>query len=74
MHRDVIHVTLTLLLGLLLSGVAIAGDTNESIVTIASPQNGDMVGSPVDLKYELKKGTHGNHVHVYVDGHYPERL
>ena len=71
MHReDVLRITLTLFLVILFSGVAFAGNTDGSTVIITSPQNGDVVGSTVDLTYELKKGTHGDHIHVYVDGTY----
>ena len=70
MHKDVPRIILILFLVILFSGVALAEDTDGSTVVITAPQNGDVVGSTVDLKYELKKGTHGDHVHVYVDGTY----
>ena len=55
---------------LLIPGMPCAGGGDGSVVKITSPHNGEVVGSTVDVKYELKKGTHGDHVHAYVDGQY----
>ncbi|NWF71764.1 MAG: hypothetical protein HXY51_01795 [Nitrospirae bacterium] len=39
-------------------------------VVITSPKDGDKVSDSFDLKYELSKGSHPTHVHVYVDDQY----
>lgn len=39
-------------------------------VVITSPKDGDKVSDSFDLKYELPKGSHPTHVHVYVDDQY----
>ena len=43
---------------------------NGPKVVITSPKDGDKVGDTFDLKYELPKGSHPTHVHVYVDDEY----
>ena len=45
-------------------------DDDGSILKIVSPKNGETVGTQVEIKYELQKGTQGDHVHAYVDGKY----
>ena len=37
---------------------------------ITSPKDGDKVGDSFELKFELSNGSHGGHVHVYVDNEY----
>ena len=39
-------------------------------IMITSPMDGDKVGDSFELKYELSNGSHGRHVHVYVDNEY----
>ena len=39
-------------------------------VMITSPKDGDKVSDSFDLKYEMSKGSHPTHVHVYVDDEY----
>jgi hypothetical protein len=39
-------------------------------VVITSPKDGDRVSDSFELKYELTKGSHPTHVHVYVDDEY----
>jgi hypothetical protein len=58
-----------LALCILMSSVAWAND-DGSILKITSPENGQIVGPSVEIKYELTKGTQGDHVHAYVDGEY----
>jgi Bacterial Ig domain len=43
---------------------------NGPKVVITSPKDGDKVSDSFDLKYELTKGSHPTHVHVYVDDEY----
>lgn len=44
--------------------------TDGSKVMITSPKDGDKVGDSFELKYELSKGSHAGHVHVFVDNEY----
>ena len=69
MHTSIKIITLAFFC-LALSTVAFAADKDGSVVTILSPKNGEVVGSTVNLKYDLTTGTQGNHVHAYVDGQY----
>ena len=39
-------------------------------IVITSPKDGDKVSESFALKYELIKGSHVTHVHVYVDDEY----
>ena len=39
-------------------------------VIITSPKDGDKVSDNFELTYELAKGSHSGHVHVYVDNEY----
>ncbi len=41
-----------------------------STLKIISPKNGEITGTSIEIKYELQKGTQGDHVHAYVDGKY----
>ena len=70
MRTSIKLITLASVFCLLLSGIAFGGNKDGSVVIITSPKNGAVVGSTVDLKYDLKKGTQGSHVHAYVDGQY----
>ena len=45
-------------------------DEDGSTLKVILPLNGQIVGSSVEIKYELKKGIQGDHVHAYVDGKY----
>jgi hypothetical protein len=62
----------------LLSGTMVFADDQPaappiedgSKVIIMSPKDGDEVDDTFELKYELTKGSHATHVHVYVDGQY----
>ncbi len=47
-----------------------AAVNDGSILKITSPANGDTVGESVEIKYELEKGSQGDHVHAFVDGKY----
>ena len=64
------------LVGSLIGTPAFAGDKHDkhiadgSKVMITSPKDGDKVGDNFELKYELPNGSHGGHVHVYVDNEY----
>ena len=64
------------LVGCLSGAPVFAGDTHDqhiaagSKIMITSPKDGDKVGDSFELKYELSKGSHGKHVHVYVDNEY----
>ena len=64
------------LMGALSGAPVFAGDTHdkhiadESKVMITSPKDGDKVNDSFELKYELVKGSHGGHVHVFVDNEY----
>lgn len=57
---------------MLVAGVsAWAGDEDGSQLKIVSPENGAVVkGDQLELKYELAKGQHATHAHVYLDGQY----
>jgi hypothetical protein len=50
--------------------LAFATDNDGSILKIVSPKNEAIVAEEVEVKYELQKGTQGDHVHAYVDGKY----
>jgi Big-like domain-containing protein len=56
-------------------GAAAAGGAQGS-VSITAPKDGSEVaaGQPVEVKYSVKPGPHGNHVHLYVDGKQTEVL
>jgi len=41
-----------------------------SKIMITSPKDGDKVSDSFALKYELVKGSHAGHVHVYLDNEY----
>ena len=41
-----------------------------SKVMITSPKDGDKVSDSFELKFELSKGSHGGHAHVFVDNEY----
>lgn len=65
------------LAGCLVGVPAFAGDNparppveDGSKLTITSPKDGDKVSDTFEVKYELPKGSHGTHVHVYVDDEY----
>lgn len=58
-----------LIIFLVQSAIVYAND-NQSTLKIISPKNGDIVTATIEIKYELQKGTQGDHVHVYVDGKY----
>ncbi len=45
-----------------------ATPVDDSSVTITSPKNGAITGSDVSISWILKKGSHGDHVHLFVDG------
>ncbi len=48
-----------------------AGEEDGSQIKIVSPENGAVVkGDILELKYELAKGQHATHAHVYLDGQY----
>ncbi|MFO0706439.1 MAG: hypothetical protein U0412_06260 [Nitrospira sp.] len=48
-----------------------AADEDGSQIKIVSPENGAAVkGDALELKYELAKGQHATHAHVYLDGQY----
>ena len=48
-----------------------AADEDGSQIKIVSPENGSVVkGDALELKYELAKGQHATHAHVYLDGQY----
>lgn len=48
-----------------------AGEEDGSQIKIVSPENGAVVkGDMLELKYELAKGQHATHAHVYLDGQY----
>ena len=47
-----------------------AAVNDGSTLKIVSPRDGDIVGESVEIKYDLKKGIQGDHVHAYVDGKY----
>lgn len=48
-----------------------AGEEDGSQIKIVSPENGAVVkGDQLELKYELAKGEHATHAHVYLDGQY----
>lgn len=53
---------------------ASAGETEGSQLTITTPRHGEIVGSTVELSYDLEKGTKGDHVHAWVDGPYQKRF
>ncbi len=57
-----------LVLGLGVKGWAAIDDGSQ--VTIVSPENGAVVSSDVEVKYELTKGDKATHVHCFVDGEY----
>ena len=41
-----------------------------SKIMITSPKDGEEVDDSFELKYELTKGSHATHAHVYVDDQY----
>lgn len=48
-----------------------AGEEDGTQIKIVSPENGAVVkGDALELKYELAKGQHATHAHVYLDGQY----
>ena len=53
-----------------------AGDKHDkhiadgSKILITSPKDGDKVGDSFELKFELSKGSHGGHAHVFVEIEY----
>src|SRR5438445_13466360 len=49
---------------------ALAAEDDGSQITITAPKDGDTVGDPFELKYELVKGSKAAHAHVYLDGKY----
>jgi len=67
--RILLMASLFLLLTVALSPV-LANQDDGSSVQITSPKNGDVVGTSFELTYEVGKGTHGDHVHTYLDGKY----
>jgi hypothetical protein len=61
------------LVGCLSGASAFAADKpteDGTKVMITSPKDGDKVSDNFELKYELGKGSHAGHVHVYVDNEY----
>jgi hypothetical protein len=64
------------LVGSLIGAPAFAGDKHDkhiadgSKVMITSPKDGDKVSDSFELKFELSKGSHGGHAHVFVDNEY----
>ena len=64
------------LVGSLCGAPVFAGDKHDkhiadgSKVMITSPKDGDKVSDSFELKFELSKGSHGGHAHVYVDNEY----
>src|SRR5207237_9271051 len=49
---------------------ALAAEDDGSQITITAPKDGDTVGDPFELTYELVKGSKAAHAHVYLDGKY----
>ena len=48
-----------------------AGEEDGSQIKIVIQENGAVVkGDQLELKYELAKGEHATHAHVYLDGQY----
>ncbi len=45
-----------------------AAQKDDSSVTITSPKNGSTSSSTVTVTWILKKGSHADHVHLYLDG------
>lgn len=45
-----------------------ATQKDDSSVTITSPKNGSTTSSTVTVSWILKKGSHADHVHLYLDG------
>ncbi|WP_454062666.1 hypothetical protein [Candidatus Nitrospira salsa] len=69
--KTTIHLAASLLLLLTICvSPVFANQDDGSTVQITSPQNGDVVDSSFELTYEVGKGTHGDHVHTYLDGKY----
>jgi FKBP-type peptidyl-prolyl cis-trans isomerase (trigger factor) len=64
------------LVGCLSGAPVFAGDKHDkhiadgSKILITSPKDGDKVGDSFELKFELSKGSHGGHAHVFVDNEY----
>ena len=52
------------------SSPALAAEDDGSQITITAPKDGDTVGDPFELTYELVKGSKAAHAHVYLDGKY----
>lgn len=69
-HKSPLFKLIFLLTFLCLPGLALATDNDDSVVKIVSPMNETTVGKEVVVKYELQKGSQGDHVHAYVDGEY----
>ncbi|WP_447971067.1 hypothetical protein [Nitrospira sp. M1] len=67
--RFYLAASLFLLFTVCLSPV-LANEDDGSTVQITSPQNGDVVSGSFELQYEVAKGSHGDHVHTYLDGKY----
>ena len=57
---------------MMVMGVSVwAADEDGTQIKIVSPENGAIVkGDAFELKYELSKGQHATHAHVYLDGQY----
>ncbi|GJL54066.1 MAG: hypothetical protein NPIRA02_11980 [Nitrospirales bacterium] len=47
-----------------------ATEDDGSTVKITSPEQGAVVRSSFELHYQVSKGSHGDHVHTYLDGKY----
>lgn len=64
------------LVGCLSGATVFAADKHDkhiadgSKILITSPKDGDKVGDSFELKFELSKGSHGGHAHVFVDNEY----
>lgn len=53
------------------SPLAWAGEEDGSRIVITSPKDGAVVdGKSLELTYELTKGHHAHHAHVYLNGAY----